>query len=168
MKKLLLSILVFISIAGCNFKKESKEIIQLSEYFQNSSIPAAIMGSIDNNGKTEWISFGPSIWGETDTVSEDHIFRIYSMTKAISSVAALQLVEKNLLGLDDPLNELMPEMITVPIITEDGGLIVSEKVITLRLLLTHTSGFGYDFFSPRLLRYNSSNSFLISTEIFLA
>jgi len=157
MKNLIILFLILFSIAGCSIKKDSKEMIQLSEYFQNSNIPAAIMGSIDNNGKTEWISFGPSIWGETDTVSEDHIFRIYSMTKAISSVAALQLVEKNLLGLDYPLNELMPEMITVPIITEDGELIISEKVITLRHLLTHTSGFGYDFFSPRLLRYNSSN-----------
>ena len=44
------------------------------------------------------------------------------MTKAITSVAALQLVEKGLIGLDDPLNELMPEMVSIPILTEEGKL----------------------------------------------
>ncbi len=79
------------------------------------------------------------------------------MTKAITSVAALQLVEKGLIGLDDPLNELMPEMIVIPILDEDGNLIHSDEIITLRQLLTHTSGFSKNIFSSKLYNFNDEN-----------
>jgi len=79
------------------------------------------------------------------------------MTKAITSVAALQLVEKGLIGLDDPLNELMPEMIVIPILDEDGNLIHSDEIITLRQLLTHTSGFSKNVISSKLYNFNDEN-----------
>lgn len=161
MKKLLFAIFMISTLVGCRTdKKETKKDkapSQLSTYFENSGLPAAIMGYIKKDGTTEWKTFGPAIWGGTDTISENNIFRIYSMTKAITSIAALQLVEKGLIGLDDPLNELMPEMINVPLITEDGELEKSNRPITLRHLLTHTSGFGYNHFSKRLNKYNTSN-----------
>ena len=154
MKKLLFSIIVLSTLVGCVTEKKEvekeKEPSQLNAYFQNSNLPAAIMGNVTKDGKIEWRAFGPSIWDGTDTINENNIFRIYSMTKAIASVAALQLVEQGLLGLDDPLNELMPEMASIPILTENGDLYNSEASITLRHLLTHTSGFGYDFTSARL------------------
>jgi len=154
MKKLLLSIIIILTLVGCKTEKKEiekeKEPSQLNAYFQNTTLPAAIMGNITRGGKMEWRAFGPSVWNGTDTISENNIFRIFSMTKAIASVAALQLVEQGLLGLDDPLNELMPEMTSIPILTENGDLYNSEVSITLRHLLTHTSGFGYDFTSARL------------------
>ena len=152
MKKLLLSIIIISTLVGCRTEKKEieKEPSQLNDYFQNSTLPAAIMGNVARDAKMEWRAFGSSVWNGTDTISENNIFRIFSMTKAIASVAALQLVEQGLLGLDDPLNELMPEMTSIPILTEDGDLYNSEASITLRHLLTHTSGFGYDFISARL------------------
>lgn len=78
------------------------------------------------------------------------------MTKAIASVAALQLVEKGLIGLDDPLGKLMPEMTSIPILTETGELVEAKKSITLRNLLTHTAGFGYDFFDFRLKSFDKT------------
>ena len=130
----------------------------LKTYFESSSIPAAIMGTIDGDGKTTWHHFGPSIWEDSTTVvSENNIFRIYSMTKAITSVAALQLVEKGLIGLDEPLNELMPEMVSIPILTDEGNLIESNQIITLRQLLTHTSGFGEIFVSSKLYNFKSED-----------
>ena len=141
-------------------RTDKKEAVQkeptsvLRAYYEASSLPAAIMGHVSRGGKMEWMAFGPSVWGGVDTVSENHIFRIFSMTKAIASVAALQLVEQGLIGLDDPLNDLMPEMTGIPILTEEGGLYTSETPVTLRQLLTHTSGFGYDFTSERLRAFN--------------
>jgi CubicO group peptidase (beta-lactamase class C family) len=79
------------------------------------------------------------------------------MTKAIASVAALQLVEQGLIGLDSPLDELMPEMTSIPILTENGELVEAENVITLRHLLTHTAGFGYDFFNERLQAFDKTD-----------
>jgi len=154
MKQLLFALVTISILTGC--KTEKQEIkaeideLPLKEYFQNNQLPAAIMGYGTEEGKIEWYAFGPSVWGGKDTISENNIFRIFSMTKAIASVAALQLVEQGLIGLDDPLNELIPEMTSIPILTEDGNLYKSEASITLRHLLTHTSGFGSDFTSLRL------------------
>ncbi len=155
MKNLILFSSIILLIFGCQQNQTKSSDSTLKTYFESSSIPSAIMGSIDADGKTTWHRFGPSIWEDSTTVvTEDNIFRIYSMTKAITSVAALQLVEKGLIGLDDPLNELMPEMIVIPILDEDGNLIHSDEIITLRQLLTHTSGFGKIFFSSKLYNFN--------------
>ena len=151
MKKLLLITAITSTLIGC--EPEIKETSQLNSYFKNSTIPAAIMGSINKSGEKEWKSFGPSVWNGKDTVNNEHIFRIFSMTKAIASAAALQLVERGVIGLDDPLNKLMPEMTSIPILTEEGELIKSNSPITLRHLLTHTSGFGYEFTSSRLANF---------------
>ena len=151
MKKLLFITAIISTLIGC--EPETKETSQLNSYFKNSTIPAAIMGSVNKSGEKEWKSFGPSVWGGKDTVNNEHIFRIFSMTKAITSVAALQLVERGIIGLDDPLNKLMPEMTSIPILTEEGELVKSNAPITLRHLLTHTSGFGYEFTSSRLANF---------------
>lgn len=146
----LLTLFVF----GCQTNKTEPRDSALKNYFDASSIPAAVLGSIDSEGKTTWLRFGPSIWEDsTSVVTEHNIFRIYSMTKAITSVAVLQLVERGAIGLDDPLNELMPEMVSIPILDADGSLLESDEVITLRQLLNHTSGFGNRFFSSRLYNF---------------
>jgi methyl acetate hydrolase len=158
MKNLILFSSIILLIFGCQQNQTKSSDSTLKTYFESSSIPSAIMGSIDADGKTTWHRFGPSIWEDSTTVvTENNIFRIYSMTKAITSVAALQLVEQGLIGLDDPLNELMPEMIVIPILDEDGNLIHSDEIITLRQLLTHTSGFGKKYFSSRLYNFNTEN-----------
>jgi CubicO group peptidase (beta-lactamase class C family) len=136
--------------------KGSIDTASLKTYFENSNLPAALMG-YSKSGKIQWYAYGPSVWGGTDTVSEDHIFRIFSKTKAIATVAALQLVERDLIGLDDPLDELMPEMTTIPVLTQEGELIKATKSITLRHLLTHTAGFGYDFFDPQLQGFDKTD-----------
>ncbi|MCK5104326.1 MAG: beta-lactamase family protein [Cyclobacteriaceae bacterium] len=154
MKNLILFSSIILLLFGCQQNQTKSSDSTLKTYFESSSIPSAIMGSIDAGGKTTWHHFGPSIWEDSTTVvTEDNIFRIYSMTKAITSVAALQLVEKGLIGLDDPLNELMPEMVSIPILAEEGKLVESEEKITLRQLLTHTSGFGSRFHSSRLYNF---------------
>ncbi len=123
--------------------------------FNNRNIPSIVFGTVDKAGNMDWLSFGPSVWNEEAIVGKDHIFRIQSMTKALTSVAVMQLVEKDIIGLDDALNELMPEMVDIPILTAEGELIHSTSKITLRHLLTHTSGFGYDFLEPRLQNFNN-------------
>lgn len=161
MNKLLLSIIIISSWIGCSTEKQEREIeintTSLNEYYDNSDLPAAIMGYVAQDGEMEWYAYGPAVWGGQDTVSEDNIFRIYSMTKAIASVAAMQLVEKGLINLDDPLNDLMPEMASIPILTDSGELVEANNAITLRQLLTHTAGFGYDFLDNRLRNFDKTD-----------
>ena len=154
MKNIIFFVLSTLLVLGCQQNKTKSSDSTLKTYFESSSIPSAIMGSIDADGNTTWHAFGPSIWNGRDTVNADNIFRIYSMTKPIATVAALQLVEKGLLGLDDPLNELMPEMTSIPILNKEGSLEQNNQAITLRQLLTHTSGFSYVGKSDKLVNFN--------------
>lgn len=87
----------------------------------------------------------------------DTIFQIASMTKAITSVAAMQLVEQGRLSLDAPIETALPELANPQVITgfDDAGnaaLRPATRPITLRHLLTHTSGFGYSFMNADMLR----------------
>ncbi|CAM4282429.1 serine hydrolase domain-containing protein [Gillisia hiemivivida] len=158
MKKILFALITISILTACKTQKQESTVIvdalPLKTYFQNSTLPAAVMGYGTKEGKMEWYAFGPSVWDGKDSINENNIFRIYSMTKAIASVAALQLVEQGLIGLDDPLDKLMPEMTNIPILTKDGELIEATNTITLRHLLTHTSGFGYEFMDGRLRTFD--------------
>lgn len=140
-------------IVSCKQKQDPAQQI-LQDYFKSHQLPAAIMGSVDKNGKMSMVAFGPSTWGGTDTLTGDHIFRIFSMTKAIASVGVMQLVEKGVLKLDEPLNKLMPEMDSIPVFDEQGKLTDRHDTITLQHLLTHTSGFGYKFTSSKLAAFH--------------
>jgi CubicO group peptidase (beta-lactamase class C family) len=136
-------------------KNKAKQINAiLQAYFDSTSLSSAILGSVDADGNTNWYAYGRQIWSNSNTkISKNHIHRLYSMTKPIASVAAMQLVEKDLIRLDEPLNELMPEMVSIPILDENGKLYHSEQPITLRQLLTHTAGFSYDHKSAKLQKF---------------
>ncbi|MEN8193567.1 MAG: serine hydrolase domain-containing protein [Bacteroidota bacterium] len=158
MKNLILFSVITFLVFGCLHSQTKSIDSTLKEYYDSSSIPSAIMGSIDADGNKTWHAFGPSVWNGKDTVNADNIFRIASMTKPIASVAALQLVERGLIGLDDPLNELMPEMVSIPILDEEGNLVQSDQAITLRQLLTHTSGFSYVWKSEKLKNFKKTDN----------
>ena len=87
--------------------------------------------------------------GGQGTVGEDTIFRITSMTKPILATAALVLVERCALRLDDPVDDLLPELADRQVIRRpDGPLddtVPAERPITLRDLLTFRAGMGMDF-----------------------
>ena len=76
------------------------------------------------------------------------------MTKALGSVAALQLVEQGKITLDEPLDEYLPEMSSIKILSKENQIVNPPKSITLRHLLTHTAGFGYGFTSMKLSKWD--------------
>ena len=75
----------------------------------------------------------------------DSIFRIYSMTKAITSVAMMTLLEQGFFQLDDVVQRWIPALKSLKVYREDGKLDELETDITIRQLLTHTAGFSYGF-----------------------
>ena len=75
-------------------------------------------------------------------MEKDTIFRIYSMTKAITSVAALMLHEEDKLGLDDPLSKFFPSLKNLKVHTKDG-LVGLKREPTVSDLMRHTAGLTY-------------------------
>lgn len=91
----------------------------------------------------------------------DSIFSIASMTKAITSAAAMQLVERGKIALDEPAGRHLPELAKLNVLhgfeKESGKPILrpASKPVTLRHLLSHTSGFAYDMWHEGMFRYNT-------------
>ena len=88
---------------------------------------------------------------------EDALFRIHSMTKPLTSVAALMLIDEGLLRLDDSVASFVPSFTAPQVVTKvnpDGTPATrpARLPVTIRHLLTHTSGIGYGFSDPMLLQ----------------
>lgn len=153
MKKIaatMLMLLVILTTSKAQFNKKKQYDRVMDSIAKYNPLPTFIAGGIDRKGVFYEYHHGSKIWGKQDPINDNHIFRIYSMTKAIASVAAMQLVEQGKLQLDEPLDKLMPEMAEIPILTKEGKLVKATKSITLRQLLTHTAGFAYTFLHDRL------------------
>ena len=129
---------------------------ELSAAVDAAGVAGAVAMVGNSKGVTYARAFGSrSLGGEAMRV--DDLFQIASMTKAIVSVAALQLVEQGKLSLDGSLDSLLPDLANPQVIDgfdEDGNVLLrpAKRAITLRHLLTHTSGFGYEFMSADMVR----------------
>ena len=97
--------------------------------------------------KPVYIARGNLALGSTTRAGADSLYRIYSMTKPITGMAAMQLIEEGKLGLDQPIAEHLPAFSKMMVQkTYDGSvtdLVPAERPITVRHLLTHTAGLGY-------------------------
>jgi methyl acetate hydrolase len=123
-------------------------------------VPGVVALAADNGGVIYAGAFGKRTTGTDADMSLDTVAWIASMTKAVTSVAAMQLVEQGLIGLDEPLGERLPELAAVQVLDgfdPDGAprLRAPRRAITLRHLLTHTAGFVYDIWNADMLRYHA-------------
>ncbi|KAH7493102.1 hypothetical protein H9L39_00081 [Fusarium oxysporum f. sp. albedinis] len=125
-----------------------------------SKIPGLVYSAFRNDGEPIFQHYS-GLRGVTSEspMSEETIFFMASFTKLATSVACMQLVEQEKLRLDDAdqVEAICPELRDVKVLTrnEDGKLELVEKVrrITLRMLLTHTAGFGYAFEDEKLAEF---------------
>ncbi|MDE0661270.1 MAG: serine hydrolase [Gammaproteobacteria bacterium] len=77
-------------------------------------------------------------------MTKDALFRIYSMSKPITAVAAMMLYEEGKFALSDPVEKFVPELADLDVLVE-GELVPAERTMTMRHLLTHTTGLSYGF-----------------------
>ena len=75
----------------------------------------------------------------------DDLFRIYSMSKPITAVAAMQLYEQGKFQLSDPISKFVPELAELTVMNGTGEREPVKNPITMQQLLTHTAGFSYGF-----------------------
>ena len=103
-------------------------------------------------------AFGFRDMATASRMSADTVFRIASMVKLLTSVAAMQLVERGKLKLDEPAGNIDPTLGSAQVLTGFDAkgvpqLRPAQKPVTLRNLLTHTSGFSYLLWDPNVVRY---------------
>jgi CubicO group peptidase (beta-lactamase class C family) len=143
----------------------------LKKEIAENKIPGAVI-LIQRHGRTEYFkSFGlrdPATW---QPMTADSIFRIYSMSKPITTVAAMMLVEDGKLRLDDPLSKYIPAFADVKVGVEktDNGdvaleLVPTKRPITILDLMRHTSGITYGFFGDGEVKKAYADAHLFTSE----
>ncbi|MEP3420986.1 MAG: serine hydrolase domain-containing protein [Erythrobacter sp.] len=125
---------------------------KLDTALSKTNVIGAVAAIGNSGGITSLAATGLSDAASGNTMATDSIFQIASMTKAITSAAALQLVERGALSLDDPIGAVLPDLADAQVLigfADDGSAQTraANIQITLRHLLTHTSGLGYSFTS---------------------
>lgn len=124
----------------------------LAEAVSRKRIAGAVVLAVDRDGVIYETAAGLRAADEAAPMDAATIFWIASMTKAVVSIAALQLVERGKLSLDGGLAAAMPDLKDLKdlqVLAADG-LRPAKGDVTLRQLLTHTFGFAYGFTSPEL------------------
>jgi methyl acetate hydrolase len=103
-------------------------------------------------------AFGKRDLGKDDAMTTDSVFWIASMTKAVTSAGAMQLVEQGKLSLDEPIGKVLPDLASPQVLEgfdADGEpkLRPAKTPITLRHLMTHTAGFCYSIWNGDAGKY---------------
>ena len=164
MKKIIFALTIIFLVSGCsqtsstfdlpeNQGVSSERLDRIDSYLnkaiEKNQIPGAVALIRRNNKIIYNKAFGYSDVENKIMYSTDDIFRIASMTKAVTSLAVLMLWEEGEFNLDDPIEKYIPEFKDLKVLTdfnETDSTYLSkpaENKISIRHLLTHTSGIGY-------------------------
>ena len=141
-------------IDSAEFGIDANEIADIKAQMQAAVDGGFVAGNILLVGNSKGVGVlettgtqGPE---QSTPMDEQTIFRIYSMTKPIVSVATMTLVEDGLLAISDPVSKYIPEFANMTVIDETTGAITpAANTMTVQDLLTHESGLIYGIFDPQ-------------------
>ena len=163
MKLIIHSTILFVLLFSCQSLDESnlnlKRLIEIDQLINTSiesnQIPGAVILVGDKKNIIYQKAYGIKNPETNEKYKIDDIFRIASMTKAITSLGIIKLWEKGKIGLDEPIEKYISEFKNVKILDsfnkEDTTYttLKTTNKITIRQLMTHTSGIGYDFIDSK-------------------
>ncbi len=132
----------------------------MQRWIDDGKIPGALTMIARSGRLVHFEKFGTQDIATAKPVEFDTIFRIYSMTKPITSIAVMMLYEEGRFQLGTPVSEFIPAFKDMQVYTEDGSAIIeAEREMTIKHLLTHTSGliYGGDWEHPINERYNEAD-----------
>jgi CubicO group peptidase (beta-lactamase class C family) len=152
-------------------------LARIGAYINNeigtNKIPGAVM-IIQRHGKVAYYeTFGVRDPGTKAPMTANTIFRIYSMSKPITTVAAMMLVEEGKLQLDDPVAKFIPAFKDVKVGVEKKGedgnlaldLVAPRRPMTVQDLMRHTSGITYGFFGEGLVKKAYVDAKIFSEDV---
>ena len=138
------------SASGMSYERLQKIAPTLNELYLKTGKFPGFISAVARKGKVvhyETLGFADIETGES--LKRDSLFRIYSMSKPITGVALMILLEEGKVRLNDPVSLYIPEFgeTKVLVLKDDGNseLVDQKKKMTIRDLATHTSGLAYDF-----------------------
>ncbi len=154
--------------AGAHFNPQKLERVgdYLRDQIAQGKIPGAIL-LIQQHGKPVYREFfGVRDVATKQPMTDDTIFRLFSMSKPITSVVAMQLIEEGKLKLDDPVAKYIPSFANVKVGVEnkaaDGTktleLVAPKRPVTILDLMTQTSGITYGFYGDSMVRLAYRNA----------
>ena len=123
----------------------------LDRYVTTRKLPGAVAAYGWRDGPMAQIARGTEGFDDLTAVNANSLFRLYSMTKPITGMAAMMLIDEGKLGLDSKLADYAPEFTQMKVAIDPAKGLESrtaEAQITIRHLLTHTSGMGYAGITP--------------------
>ncbi|KAK5113674.1 hypothetical protein LTR62_003301 [Meristemomyces frigidus] len=123
---------------------------------KSTGVAGLVFVAVDRQGKQIAAhASGKKGLTSSEPMTLETVFWIASCTKLLATMACMQAVEKGQLALDDheQVYKLCPELEKIKVLQDDGTLTERKNDITLRMLLAHTAGFGYEFFNPKLRDY---------------
>lgn len=141
----------------------ASKLERITEFFNNEIATGKLPGAavlIQQHGKPVYLKcFGVQAVETKAPVTSDTIFALHSMTKPITSVAAMMLIDAGKLSLADPVSKFIPGfadiMVGVSSVTADGTavlkLVPPDRPVTIMDLLRHTSGITYDYIGGKLI-----------------
>jgi len=122
---------------------------EIEKYLKEKKVANMIATLGWNQDKLHTVGGGTLSMGGATKADENSLYRIYSMTKPITGMLAMQLISEGKMGLDQPLSDILPAFANMQVQKEYDGAITEENLepaknpITIRQLLTHTAGLGY-------------------------
>ena len=117
-------------------------------YVKSGKMPGIVGAFGQGDGPTLFVTSG-RIGDEPNApaANPDSLWRVYSMTKPVTAAAAMILIEEGKIGLDDPVSKYIPAFANMRVLTDPANSLASRpaaRPITIRNLLTHTAGLGYN------------------------
>lgn len=118
----------------------------MNRYVDNGKLAGVVTCVSRHNQVVHLETFGHQNLETKIPMSKDSIFRIYSMTKPITSMALMMLYEESLFNLTDEVSQYIPAFKDVKVLGEDGKLVTPLRPMTIQDLLRHTAGLSYGGF----------------------
>jgi CubicO group peptidase (beta-lactamase class C family) len=128
-------------------------------YVDDGRFPCAVTAIVHKGEEVFRDVYGLADVAEGRPIADDAIFRIFSMTKPIASIALLQQYERGLVLLEDPVGRYLPELADLTVWAGEGvDPVPAEQPVTVKHLLTHTAGFtaGFQFGQPVATLYRDA------------
>ncbi|MGH6895588.1 MAG: serine hydrolase domain-containing protein [Geminicoccaceae bacterium] len=142
-----------------SLQRETDALLQ--DAVASGEVPGVVAVATSRDATIYEGGFGERVLGSGIAMAPDTVGWIASMTKAVTGTAAMQLVEQGRLDLDRPATEWLPELGAAEVLEgfDAAGQPLTrppKRPITLRHLLTHTAGFGYEIWSEQIIRHQEA------------